>query len=129
MESPFTKLGNEWRGRRLVLSLAKETRTRDLCRDRLGVYVLSATYILAGAAKSLKTTVGNRSLWVNLWVRIVRPKMLLEVWNGAPNRSRPEMEEANGIDPPPVRMKTRWSRAESRCCSLIARQRENAKSQ
>ena len=35
------------------------TRTRDLCRDRLGMHVLSATYILAGAAKSLKGTVGT----------------------------------------------------------------------
>ena len=35
------------------------TRTRDLCRDSLGIYVLSATYILAGAAKSLKRTVGT----------------------------------------------------------------------
>jgi hypothetical protein len=32
-----------------------ETRTRDLCRDS----VLSATYILAGAAKSLEGTVGT----------------------------------------------------------------------
>jgi hypothetical protein len=36
-----------------------ETRTRDLCRDSLGIHVLSATYILAGAAKSLKGTVGT----------------------------------------------------------------------
>ncbi len=36
-----------------------ETRTRDLCRDSLGINVLSATYILAGAAKSLKGTVGT----------------------------------------------------------------------
>jgi len=35
------------------------TRTRGLCRDSLGIYVLSATYILAGAAKSLKGTVGT----------------------------------------------------------------------
>jgi AraC-like DNA-binding protein len=35
------------------------TRTRDLCRDSLGIHVLSATYILAGAAKSLKGTVGT----------------------------------------------------------------------
>jgi hypothetical protein len=35
------------------------TRTRGLCRDSLGVHVLSATYILAGAAKSLKGTVGT----------------------------------------------------------------------
>ena len=35
------------------------TRTRDLCRDRPGMHVLSATYILAGAAKSLKGTVGT----------------------------------------------------------------------
>jgi hypothetical protein len=34
-------------------------RTRDLCRDSLGIHVLSATYILAGAAKSLKETVGT----------------------------------------------------------------------
>jgi hypothetical protein len=34
------------------------TRTRGLCRDRLGIHVLSATYILAGAAKSLQRTVG-----------------------------------------------------------------------
>jgi hypothetical protein len=36
-----------------------ETRTRDLCRDSLGIHVASATYILAGAAKSLKRTVGT----------------------------------------------------------------------
>ena len=36
-----------------------ETRTRDLCRDSLGIHGLSATYILAGAAKSLKGTVGT----------------------------------------------------------------------
>jgi hypothetical protein len=36
-----------------------ETRTRDLCRDSLGIHVLAATYILAGAAKSLKGTVGT----------------------------------------------------------------------
>ena len=36
-----------------------ETRTRDLCRDSLGIHVLSATYTLAGAAKSLKRTVGT----------------------------------------------------------------------
>ena len=35
------------------------TRTRDLFRDSLGIHVLSATYILAGAAKSLKGTVGT----------------------------------------------------------------------
>jgi len=35
------------------------TRTRGLCRDRLGINVLSATYILSGAAKSLKGTVGT----------------------------------------------------------------------
>jgi len=35
------------------------TRTRGLCRDSLGIHVLSATYILAGAAKSLKRTVGT----------------------------------------------------------------------
>jgi len=38
-----------------------ETRTRDLCRDSLGIHVLSATYILAGAGKSLKRTVGPKS--------------------------------------------------------------------
>ncbi len=36
-----------------------ETRTRDLCRDSLGIDVLSATYILARATKSLKGTVGT----------------------------------------------------------------------
>jgi len=35
------------------------TRTRDLYRDSLGIHVLSATYILAGAAKSLKGTLGT----------------------------------------------------------------------
>jgi len=35
------------------------TRTRGLCRDSLGINGLSATYILAGAAKSLKGTVGT----------------------------------------------------------------------
>ena len=36
-----------------------ETRTRDLCRDTLGGFGFSVTYILAGAAKSLKGTVGT----------------------------------------------------------------------
>jgi len=36
-----------------------ETRTRDLCRDSLGIHGLSAAYILAGAAKSLKGTLGT----------------------------------------------------------------------
>ena len=36
-----------------------ETRTRDLCRDRLDGFGFSVTYILAGAAKSLKGTVGT----------------------------------------------------------------------
>jgi hypothetical protein len=36
-----------------------ETRTRDLCRDRLGIHVLSATLDSRGAAKSLKRTVGT----------------------------------------------------------------------
>jgi integrase len=35
------------------------TRTRGLCRDSLGIHVLSATYVLSGAAKSLKGTVGT----------------------------------------------------------------------
>jgi len=35
------------------------TRTRGLCCDSLGVNVLSATYVLTGAAKSLKRTVGT----------------------------------------------------------------------
>ena len=35
------------------------TRTRGLCRDSLGIHLLSATYILVGAAKSLKRTVGT----------------------------------------------------------------------
>ncbi len=37
------------------------TRTRGLC-DSLGIHVLSATYILAGAAKSLKGTVGTSAV-------------------------------------------------------------------
>jgi hypothetical protein len=35
------------------------TRTRGLCRDSLGIIGVSATYILAGAAKSLNGTVGT----------------------------------------------------------------------
>jgi hypothetical protein len=35
------------------------TRTRGLCRDSLGIHVLSATYVLCGAAKPLKRTVGT----------------------------------------------------------------------
>jgi len=35
------------------------TRTRGLCRDSLGIHGLSATYILAGAAKPLTGTVGT----------------------------------------------------------------------
>ena len=35
------------------------TRTRGLCRDSLSIHVLSATYILAGAANALKRTVGT----------------------------------------------------------------------
>jgi len=35
------------------------TRTRGLCRDSLGIHVLSATYVLSVAAKSLKGTVGT----------------------------------------------------------------------
>jgi hypothetical protein len=31
----------------------------ERCRDSLGIYVLSATYVLSGAAKSLKGTVGT----------------------------------------------------------------------
>jgi hypothetical protein len=34
-----------------------------LCRDSLGIHGLSATYILAGAAKSLKGTVGTIRCW------------------------------------------------------------------
>ena len=36
-----------------------ETRTRDLCRDSLGIHVLSATYVLNGGCQSLKRTVGT----------------------------------------------------------------------
>jgi hypothetical protein len=35
------------------------TRTRGLCRDSLDGFGFSATYILAGAAKSLKGTLGT----------------------------------------------------------------------
>jgi hypothetical protein len=46
------------------------TRTRGLCRDRLAVFVFSATYILSGAAKSLQGITRTRMLWVNLWVEV-----------------------------------------------------------
>ena len=36
-----------------------ETRTRDLCRDSLGIHVLSATYVLSGGCQSLKRTAGT----------------------------------------------------------------------
>ena len=48
------------------------TRTRGLYRDSLGINVLSATYILAGAAQVAEKDCRNRLLWVNLWVRIFR---------------------------------------------------------
>jgi len=48
-----------------------ETRTRDLCRDSLGLHVLSATYILSGGCQVAEKDCRNRSLWVNLWVRIL----------------------------------------------------------
>jgi len=48
-----------------------ETRTRDLCRDRLGIYVLSATYVLSGGCQVAERGCRNRSLWVNLWVSIL----------------------------------------------------------
>ena len=44
-------------------------RTRGLCRDSLGIYVLSATYILSGGCQVAEKDCRNRSLWVNLWVR------------------------------------------------------------
>jgi hypothetical protein len=46
-----------------------ETRTRDLCRDRLGIDVLSATYVLSGGCQVAEKDYRNRSLWVNLWLR------------------------------------------------------------
>ncbi len=47
-----------------------ETRTRDLCRDSLGINVLSATYVLNGGCQVAEKDCRNRSPWVNLWVRI-----------------------------------------------------------
>jgi hypothetical protein len=46
--------------------------TRGLCRDRLGIDVLSATYVLCGGCQVAERDCRNRSLWVNLWVRISR---------------------------------------------------------
>jgi hypothetical protein len=48
-----------------------ETRTRDLCRDSLGINVFSATYVLSGGCQVAERDYRNRSLWVNLWVRIL----------------------------------------------------------
>ena len=47
-----------------------ETRTRDLCRDRLGRLVFSATYILHGGCQVAVRTHKNRMWWVSLWVEI-----------------------------------------------------------
>jgi hypothetical protein len=46
------------------------TRTRGLCRDSLGIHVLSATYVLNGGCQVAEKDCRNRSLWVNLWVRL-----------------------------------------------------------
>jgi hypothetical protein len=46
------------------------TRTHGLCRDSLGVFVFSATYILSGAAKSLQGITSTRLMWVRLWVKL-----------------------------------------------------------
>jgi hypothetical protein len=48
-----------------------ETRTRDLCRDSLGIQVLSATYKLSGGCQVAEKDRRNHSVWVNLWVRIL----------------------------------------------------------
>src|ERR1700740_1130205 len=47
------------------------TRTRGLCRDSLGINVLSATYVLNGGCQVAEKDCKNLSLWVNLWVRIL----------------------------------------------------------
>ena len=57
MESPLTFAGNCIKLLEDCRGGDDETRTRDLCHDSLGTHVVSATYILAGAAKSLKGTV------------------------------------------------------------------------
>jgi len=47
------------------------TRTRGLCRDSLGIHGLSATYVLNGGCQVAEKDCRNRSLWVNLWVKIL----------------------------------------------------------
>jgi hypothetical protein len=54
-----------------------ETRTRDLCPDRLGIGVLSATYILSGGCQVVEKDCRNLSLWVISWARISRPECFL----------------------------------------------------
>ena len=61
------------------------TRTRGLCRDSLGINVLSATYVLSGGCQVAEKDCRNRSLWVNLWVRIFRARMS---WSGALTSNR-----------------------------------------
>jgi hypothetical protein len=58
------------------------TRTRGLCRDSLGISVLSATYVLSGDCQVAERDCRNRSLWVNLWVRVFRAR---RSWSGALN--------------------------------------------
>ena len=43
-----------------------ETRTRDLCRDSLGMHGLSATYVLNGGCQVAEKDCKNRLLWVGL---------------------------------------------------------------
>jgi uncharacterized protein involved in exopolysaccharide biosynthesis len=45
-----------------------ETRTRDLCRDRVQVTCFSATYKLAGTAKVAVKHTRPSEVWVRLWV-------------------------------------------------------------
>src|ERR1700730_5536227 len=48
-----------------------ETRTRDLCRDRIG---LTTTYKTAGTAKARGSRIRHRILWVGLWVENLLPR-------------------------------------------------------
>jgi len=53
----------------------------DACLDSLGIHVLSATYVLCGGCQVAEKDCRSRSLWVNLWVRILRVAADFELRN------------------------------------------------